>query len=85
MAAFTSASLTAAGEEPTLPAGWVARYTAAAPATWGVAMLVPDRRLMAVSLVYQAEVMEEPGAKMSTPAAEQPASVMTQGGARNTM
>ena len=42
------------------------RYSAAAPATCGVAIEVPLIVLVAVSLVFQAEVMLEPGAKRST-------------------
>ena len=38
---------------------------AAAPATCGVAIDVPEMVLVAVSLVFQPAVMEEPGAKMS--------------------
>ncbi len=41
------------------------RYSAAAPTTCGVAIEVPLIVLVAVSLVFQAEVMFEPGAKMS--------------------
>ena len=40
--------------------------TAAAPATCGVAIDVPDRVLVAVGLVYQSETICEPGAKVST-------------------
>ena len=42
-----------------------ARISAAAPATCGVAIDVPLIVLVAVSLVFQAEVMLSPGAKMS--------------------
>ena len=42
-----------------------ARYSAATPATCGVAIEVPLMVLVAVLLVYQAEVIDEPGAKMS--------------------
>ena len=41
------------------------RYSAAAPATCGVAIEVPLMVLVAVLLVCHAEVMVEPGAKMS--------------------
>src|SRR5690606_7320526 len=46
--------------------GWPARYTAAAPATWGLAIEVPDIVLVPWSLSFQAEVMSEPGAYRST-------------------
>ena len=46
-------------------AGFAASARAATPVTWGVAMEVPLMVLLAVLLVYQADVMEEPGAKMS--------------------
>lgn len=39
--------------------------SAAAPTTCGVAIDVPLIVLVAVSLVFQAEVIDEPGAKMS--------------------
>ena len=39
---------------------------AATPATWGEAIEVPLMVLVALSLVFQAEVMPRPGAKMST-------------------
>ena len=62
VAAPISALATVAG----VAAGFVARYSAAAPATCGVAIEVPLRMLVAVLLVFQSEVMLEPGAKMST-------------------
>ena len=40
--------------------------SALAPATWGDAMLVPEMVLVAVSLVYHADVMPTPGANRST-------------------
>ena len=46
-------------------AGFAARTSAAAPATCGGAIDVPLMVLVAVSFVFQAEVMAEPGAKMS--------------------
>ena len=39
---------------------------AAAPATCGDAMLVPEMVLVAVSLVYHADVVPTPGANRST-------------------
>ncbi|KOX51980.1 hypothetical protein ADL08_02870 [Streptomyces sp. NRRL F-6492] len=45
--------------------GLAARWSAAAPATCGVAIDVPEMVLVAESLEFQDEVMEEPGAKMS--------------------
>jgi len=42
------------------------KYNAATPATCGDAIEVPEIELVAVSDVYHAEVIEEPGAKMST-------------------
>ena len=45
--------------------GFEPRYSAATPATCGVAIDVPLIVLVAVSLVFQAEVMSRPGAKMS--------------------
>ncbi len=42
------------------------RYSAATPATCGDAIDVPLMVFVAVSLVYQAEVMLDPGAKIST-------------------
>jgi len=40
------------------------RYSAATPATWGVAIEVPLMVASEVSSWYEAETMEEPGAKM---------------------
>src|SRR5690348_7590652 len=48
-----------------LAVGWLARYSAAAPATCGVAIEVPLIVLVAVSLVAHDDVMPTPGAKMS--------------------
>src|SRR5690606_4972469 len=62
VAAEVSAVETCAG----LAEGLSARYRAAAPATCGLAMEVPEMVLVAVSLVRQAEVMEEPGANRSS-------------------
>ena len=45
--------------------GLAASANAAAPATWGDAMDVPLSRLVAVLLVFQADVMPVPGAKIS--------------------
>jgi hypothetical protein len=45
--------------------GLLWRYNAATPATCGVAMEVPLRTVVAVSLVYQSDVIESPGANMS--------------------
>ena len=56
------AAVTAAGDAP----GVVSRKSAATPATCGVAIEVPEIVLVAVSLVLQADVMLEPGAKIST-------------------
>ena len=56
-----SAEVTVDGEAP----GFVCRYSAIAPATCGVAIEVPLIVFVAVSLVIHAEVMLEPGAKMS--------------------
>src|SRR5919198_5699255 len=56
-----SACCTVAGEA----LGLADRYSAAAPATCGVAIEVPLIVLVAVSLVSQDEVMLTPGAKMS--------------------
>lgn len=50
-----------AGDAP----GLLCLYSAATPATWGDAIEVPLMVAVAVSLVYQAEVMLEPGAKRS--------------------
>ena len=49
-----------------LALGLPCKYKAATPTTCGVAMLVPEMVLVAVSLVFQDEVMLEPGAKTST-------------------
>ena len=62
VAMLLSADCTDAGEVP----GLACRYNAAAPATCGVAMEVPEIVLVAVEEVYQAEVIEEPGARIST-------------------
>ena len=51
--------------DPVLNDGFVANASAAAPATWGEAMLVPLIVTAAVGEVFQADVMEEPGAKRS--------------------
>src|SRR5215212_5854683 len=59
---FTSALRTVAGDALELPE----RYSAATPATCGVAIDVPLMVFVAVSLDAQAEVMLEPGATMST-------------------
>ena len=56
------AALTAAGGAAGVPC----RTSAAAPATCGVAIDVPLIVFVAVSFVFQADVMLEPGAKMST-------------------
>src|SRR3954454_11111981 len=56
-----SACCTPAGEA----VGLADRYSAAAPVTCGVAIDVPLMVLVAVSLLFQAEVMLTPGAKMS--------------------
>jgi len=45
--------------------GFWARTSAAAPVTCGVAIDVPLMVFVAVLLVFHAEVMDEPGAKMS--------------------
>ena len=45
--------------------GEVPSKTATTPATWGVAIEVPEMVLVAVVLLIHAEVMLEPGAKMS--------------------
>ena len=45
---------------------FVWRYNAAAPTTCGVAIDVPLMVLVAVELVFHADVMPEPGANMST-------------------
>src|SRR5689334_22994556 len=46
--------------------GFSCSNRAAAPATCGVAIEVPSIVFVAVLLVYQAEVIEEPGANIST-------------------
>lgn len=46
--------------------GFAASVSAAAPTTWGVAIDVPLIVLVAVLLLYQADVMLTPGARMST-------------------
>lgn len=46
--------------------GSPSKYKAATPATCGAAIEVPEIVLVALFEVYQAEVMLEPGAKMST-------------------
>ena len=56
-----SAVRTVEGLDP----GWPCRYCAATPAVCGVAIEVPLIVFVAVSLEYQADVIEEPGAKMS--------------------
>lgn len=58
---MTIAVVTVAGEAP----GFVSRNSAATPATCGAAIDVPEIVFVAVSLVFQAEVMLEPGAKIS--------------------
>jgi hypothetical protein len=58
----SSAASTAAG----VAVGFPCRYSAATPTTCGVAIDVPLIVLVAVALVYHADVMLEPGAKMST-------------------
>ena len=62
VALLKSAFRTVAGEAAVL----VARYKAATPATWGEAIEVPLMVLIAVVEVCQAEVIDDPGAKMST-------------------
>ncbi len=61
VAADVSAEATCAG----VAEGLSARCRAAAPATCGLAMDVPEMVLVAESPLFHAEVMEEPGAKMS--------------------
>jgi len=56
------AAVTVAGDAP----GLVSKNRAATPATCGVAIEVPEIVFVAVSLVFQDEVMLEPGAKTST-------------------
>jgi hypothetical protein len=53
---------TVAGEAP----GFPCRYCAATPAVCGVAIDVPLIVRVAVVLVYQADVIETPGANQST-------------------
>ena len=55
-------ALTAEGDA----VGLAASANAATPVTWGVAMDVPLMMFVAVALVFQAEVMLVPGAKIST-------------------
>ena len=62
MAWATISFLTVAGDA----AGLLCRNRAATPATWGVAIEVPLSVAVAVSLVRYAEIMLEPGAKIST-------------------
>ena len=62
MALFSIAAVTVAGDA----VGFVSKKRAATPATCGVAIEVPEIVFVAVSLVFQDEVMLEPGAKMST-------------------
>jgi hypothetical protein len=61
VAAVTRASRTWVG----VRALFAPRRRAAAPATWGEAMDVPLMVFVAVDDVYQADLMLEPGAKMS--------------------
>ena len=49
-----------------LAARFAASARAATPVTWGAAIEVPLMVLVAVELVFQADVMLLPGAKMST-------------------
>jgi hypothetical protein len=56
------AEVTVAGEE----LGFVSRNSAATPVTCGVAIEVPEIVFVAVSLVFQDDVIFDPGAKMST-------------------
>lgn len=53
---------TSVAEDP----GKASRYNAAAPATCGVAMEVPDKVAVAVVPEYEADLMDEPGARIST-------------------
>ena len=62
MALFSIAAFTVAGDA----VGFVSKNRAATPATCGVAIEVPEIVFVAVSLVFQDEVMLEPGAKIST-------------------
>ena len=59
---FSTEVLTSAGDA----SGFDCRNLAMAPTTNGVAIDVPDAWASAVSLVYQAEMMPDPGAKRST-------------------
>src|SRR5713101_6252057 len=60
--AAKSASLTCCG----VAVGCSSRYSAATPVVWGAAIDVPLIVLVAVSLVFQADVMRTPGANQST-------------------
>ena len=60
-AVLTSSLRTEAGDADVL----FCKYKAATPATCGDAIEVPEIVFVAVSDVYQADVIEEPGAKMS--------------------
>src|SRR5262249_8322968 len=62
VAELTMALLTVGG----VAVGWLSRYNAATPATCGVAIDVPLIVLVAVSDVFHADVMLDPGAKTST-------------------
>jgi hypothetical protein len=62
VALFSIAAVTVAGDA----VGFVSKNRAATPATCGVAIEVPEIVFVAVSLVFQDEVMLEPGAKIST-------------------
>lgn len=62
VALATSAVATWAG----VSVRWSASQRAAAPTTCGVAIEVPEMVLVAVSLVFQDDLMLEPGAKTST-------------------
>ena len=57
-----SADRTVAGLAP----AWVWRYSAATPVVCGVAIDVPLIVFVAVSLEYQADVIDTPGANQST-------------------
>jgi len=61
--------------------------SAAAPATWGVAMLVPEMVLVAASEVAHADVMPVPGANKSTqdPKLEYPARLSLESDAATVM
>ena len=58
----TICEATAAG----VAVGLADKAKAATPVTWGEAIEVPDRILVAVALVFQAELMPPPGAYRST-------------------